>query len=411
MQKNKSHSKLNTTTNALVKFLKDNYIAVVIDECKSLPKYSYRIRGVERVKSAQNNLELQLTPCAIMKIISNIDIHDNLMLKNFNTNQISLDRHKQSVLLMLSIIDYMPLEKKTIDDIVHLNENEKLSLELVNFRIAFRIACRYAASALYTSFEYMLDLLRSDLVITSFKSLKTIIKCKYIAELNINSETYILKDSLTAIDSICSDLLKNINELPSEEQQNVNLVLSQLYKLTYSNSADNIENIDIELISSIINKGFDEYLQNRKENKALELIQVCKHVESLKKELEQLNILKQCGDNNVVDLTEQLSLLKFIEQEGYQCLQDNKTTNEKILSYLDACKKFKMAERLEMPETRDGIPSYFDTYTKVLYLSYLELKNANLIPYGLLADTFYWIDVYNKFLLGIVVKPAKDPWQ
>ncbi len=60
------------------------------------------------------------------------------------------------------------------------------------------------------------------------------------------------------------------------------------------------------------------------------------------------------------------------------------------------------------PMTRPALDKYMDNYVNVLYLYINEIKELNVrLPYLLIADTFYLLDVYTKLKLGISV-PSED---
>lgn len=56
------------------------------------------------------------------------------------------------------------------------------------------------------------------------------------------------------------------------------------------------------------------------------------------------------------------------------------------------------------PKTRKDLPTYIESYVKILYKQYQENLYSDFIPYALFSDTFYWIDVYNKMQLGIKIE-------
>lgn len=57
------------------------------------------------------------------------------------------------------------------------------------------------------------------------------------------------------------------------------------------------------------------------------------------------------------------------------------------------------------PQTRPHLDDYVVNYIKVLYLQFSRTYKHSIIPYALIADTFYWIDVYAKMQLKIDVSP------
>lgn len=76
-------------------------------------------------------------------------------------------------------------------------------------------------------------------------------------------------------------------------------------------------------------------------------------------------------------------------------------------SYENALEKLKQNGTYYFPSTREHLEKYVDTYIKVLYSQFNSNADDKVIPYSLIADTFYWIDVYNKLQLGIEVNPEE----
>lgn len=74
------------------------------------------------------------------------------------------------------------------------------------------------------------------------------------------------------------------------------------------------------------------------------------------------------------------------------------------LMYEKAIQQLKEKGGLDFPSTRAGLDKYVDNYLKVIYRQY---SYGGGIPYTLIADTFYWIDCYNKLRLGVKVEPEE----
>ena len=89
--------------------------------------------------------------------------------------------------------------------------------------------------------------------------------------------------------------------------------------------------------------------------------------------------------------------------------EEKKELETTLRSYENAMVKLKQNGVYYFPRTREHLEKYVDTYIKVLYSQFNTNSDEIMPPYGLLADTFYWIDVYNKLKLGLEVKPEEYP--
>lgn len=93
-----------------------------------------------------------------------------------------------------------------------------------------------------------------------------------------------------------------------------------------------------------------------------------------------------------------------------ECNEERKAEIETSLHKFEAASNIlKQNAVYYFPKTREHLDKYVDTYIKVLYSQFNFSTDKQLPPYGLLADTFYWIDVYNKLQLGLEVKPEEYP--
>lgn len=89
--------------------------------------------------------------------------------------------------------------------------------------------------------------------------------------------------------------------------------------------------------------------------------------------------------------------------------ENNDNLNRKISMYSEAMSKLEKQGRLSYPATREGLEKYFENFIKVLYLQFDDIGEDDSIPYALLADTFYWLDVYTKLKLGVEVREEEYP--
>ena len=88
---------------------------------------------------------------------------------------------------------------------------------------------------------------------------------------------------------------------------------------------------------------------------------------------------------------------------------DKEELNRKVKMYSEAMSKLESQGSLFFPATRDGLDKYVDNLIKVLYLQFDDTGEEDVVPYALLADTFYWLDVYTKIKLGVEVEEEKYP--
>lgn len=98
----------------------------------------------------------------------------------------------------------------------------------------------------------------------------------------------------------------------------------------------------------------------------------------------------------------------------YQELLDKDKDNKKEYyqqmkkEYEIAIEKMKKYNCLLLPKTREELESYVFTYIKSIYIQMKLLDKKELLPYMLISDTFYWIDIYTKMQLGITVEPEHN---
>lgn len=89
------------------------------------------------------------------------------------------------------------------------------------------------------------------------------------------------------------------------------------------------------------------------------------------------------------------------------CEKNKETT--KVEMYENAMSKMEEKSILAFPATRPGLEKYVDNLIKVLYLQFNNMSEEDSIPYALLADTFYWLDVYTKMKIGVEVDEEDYP--
>lgn len=396
---------------AIIYFLQDNYSDVVFDEVKKLPENMYELRGLTgptELKGQSQKESYKLTFAAKMKIISLYDEHKILMRESLNASAKSFDRHKQTVLLLMSIIDFAPVKilyDKYDDGIT--NSAQIADLETVNYKIAFRLACRYAAYALFTSFVFKIEQFDGEIIKNYSNILGFILKYDYLNSAEYNksiilkyNETYDklmeLIDSSTwgnyikkIYHNISSYVVKDISLLRTSLENQLS-VLTELFLSVFS-ITNNTKHVDKLKIQQQLFKKIEKVNQE---------------INFYKEKFACENISENDIEKLKIDGCDEL-----ISADEFRCynifINNHKISN----CYTSAIKKLETSERLELPSTRAEIPSYFETYSKVLYLQLSNREPNSFVPYGLLSDTFYWIDVYNKFLFGLNVEPDQDPWK
>jgi len=103
------------------------------------------------------------------------------------------------------------------------------------------------------------------------------------------------------------------------------------------------------------------------------------------------------------------SFLMKIEELNHKCETNDEESIKERQTYLKAIETMKENGTYYFPRTRKPLETYVDNLIRVLYQQFSLLDEDQAPPYCLLADTFYWIDVYNKLQLGLEVKPEEYP--
>lgn len=126
-------------------YIKENLIPIVQDEVEYLKKEYPQFTVSSKLLEYNTDKEFDKISG---EIYYNFDRH-KLMCKDYlGEKSVRLDRHKMATVFMFAVCDSTP-----IDFFTHFKSRiipEELAL--CNYRVAFRFACAYDSSALYTSF-------------------------------------------------------------------------------------------------------------------------------------------------------------------------------------------------------------------------------------------------------------------
>lgn len=133
------------------KFLKDNRACV---ECKLLDAYNNNANKNGNIDYYENT-SAKMEDDLLNELGELYFLYDSHKLKcKCSTGQksIRIDRHKVAAIMLCLIIDYTPIKFLKNIDKLKLDEEIKVQVRVVNYRIAFRFALYYARVSLYASF-------------------------------------------------------------------------------------------------------------------------------------------------------------------------------------------------------------------------------------------------------------------
>lgn len=136
------------------KFVLDNLIDITYNEINYLQSIDrqFAIRSPlimsNKISYDKENLKKPLGDLYYL-----YDKHKNLCKDYLGDHSVRLDRHKTAAILMCAVLEFEPIKYFS----AHKDRLPSIEVILANARIAFRFACAYAVSALYTSFCYKLE--------------------------------------------------------------------------------------------------------------------------------------------------------------------------------------------------------------------------------------------------------------